>query len=168
MSKLFDANEKLINLNSPAKSEESDDTNSLRAMRMMNINNELKKVEKSESESFFNYIEREKLDLEKDKEKIIASEEFTDYYFVNNFSTIYIESCEGELDFTNNPEILSLIILFDKLFHTHKWRIKQIVNYFSKKNLDMASQNNEYNTLLKEEFNAFYNRILLKKESEIN
>ena len=63
---------------------------------------------------------------------------------------------------------MSLIILFDKLFHSHKWKIKRIVDYFIKKNLDMASQNKEYEKLLIEEFHKFYNKNILKKESEIN
>ena len=168
MSQLFDANDNLIDLKSPSQETgETDDTNKLRAIRMMNINTELKKIEKSESESFFSYIEREKLDLEKDKEKIVVTEQFYNYYFVNNFSTIYIEACEGDLEF-GSPEILSIIILFDKLFHSHKWKMKRIVDYFITKNLDMASNNKEYEKILIEEFDKFYNKNILKKESGVN
>lgn len=168
MSKLFDANENLINLNNPTtQSEETDDTNRLRSVRMMNINNELKKAEKSESESFFNYIERENLDLEKDKEKIISGEQFINYYFINNFSTTYIELCEGDLELTD-PVILSMVILFDKLYHSHKWKIKQISNYFIMKNMEMKSQNDEYAKILNDEFNKFYDKNILKREKGIN
>ncbi len=136
MNKLFDTNNNVINLQKPNEtSEDTDDTNSLRSLRMMIINKELKKIEKSESEVFYNYVEREKLDLEKDKIKIVSSEEFTSYYFVNNFSTVYIELCEGDLEL-NNPEILAMIILFDKLYFAHKWRMRQIVNYFIKKDIE--------------------------------
>lgn len=168
MNKLFDANENLINLNNPVtQTEETDDTDKLRTIRMMNINNELKKVEKSESESFFNYIEREKLDLEKDREKIISGEQFVNYYFINNFSTTYIELCEGDLELTD-PMILSMIMIFDKLFHSHKWKIKQISNYFIMKNLEISGQDDKYAKTLKEEFNKFYDKNLLKKEEGIN
>lgn len=168
MGRLFDANENLINLsNSTTQVEGVDDTNKLRTIRMMNINNELKKVEKSESESFFNYINRENLDLEKDQQKIISSEQFVNYYFVNNFSTTYIELCEGDLELTD-PMILSMVILFDKLYHSHKWKIKQITNYFIGKNIEMSQQNDEYAKVLNEEFNKFYNKNILKKEEGIN
>lgn len=168
MSKLFDANNKMIDLEKPADVGDGDDTNNLRAMRMMNINNELKKVEKSESEAFFNFIEREKFNLEEDREKIITTDQFHNYYFINNLSTIYIESCEGDLEFSENPEILGIIVIFDKLFHTHKWRIKAITDYFVKRNMDMAGKDEKYGTELIKEFNNFYDKNILKKESNIN
>lgn len=156
---------KFINLTeAPTTSEEHDDTDKLKAMRLMGIKKDLELLEKKQIEAFYNRISNLKLDLVKDAEKIKKMEIFIDYYFISNNSALYTELCEGELQLTA-PHIYGTVVLFDKLHYTHKWDIRRIIDYFVRQNDQAVKTNLNYAIEFKNEVDDFYRTVILRESA---
>lgn len=148
---------------------DGDDTDKLKAMRLVGLFKELEKIENRQKEAFYNRIQNLNLSVDNadDAEKIKKMEIFIDYYFISNNYALFAELCNGELELTS-PQILTTVILFDKLYYSHKWDIRRIIDYFVRQNDDFCKVNKMHAIEFKKEIDSFYNTVILKKSERIN
>lgn len=141
--------------------------NRLIKIRMSLIKQKLEESELSSKENFYNFIEYKKLDLKENKDAILISDVFIEYYFLVNVLHMYTALLNSDVE-SNNPDVLTTLIIFDKLFHSKKWPVKNIIDYFIREHQKQINASNDYATAFNEEISNFYDAVILKSHKEIN
>lgn len=139
----------------------------LRKIRLSLIRKKLEESELSTKENFYNFIEYKNLDLSSNKDSILLSDVFIEYYFLVNVLSVYIELLDNDKK-SDSPEIFATLLIFDKLFHTKKWPIKNIIDYFIREHQKQAEMNPGYAESFRKEISTFYDAVILKSHKEIN
>lgn len=131
----------------------------LKAISIMNIKNNLIKQLSSTKETFIKNIEFNKFTLKDNKEEIMQSDVFLDVFFNSKFLTIFTELENCNLDPAKNPMAYAIVVIFDKLYFQNKWKLIQIIKYFTKQNKIMI-EDAEYKETFAKEATLFYNTLI--------